>query len=585
MNLFSFVKSKVSIVDVVNEYTNLRRAGLYWKANCPFHQEKTASFTVSPHKEIFYCFGCHASGDIISFVARMENCAPFDAVKLLAERYNIELPDDLKRGVTEPHKKDNYYMLCAAFARWCHDQLSKNTLVQEYLQQRSINTESIERFQLGYFPGGLKSVKSLIQALQGQNIMAQDLLESHILENGQRGILYSPFEERLIFPIRDHMGRYCGFGGRVFKKDDLRPKYYNSREGAYFAKGSLLFGFDTAKRAIQETESLFLVEGYVDCIMMAQHGYHHTVATLGTACTHEHLKQLARYATVVHVLYDGDAAGQQAMIRLADLCWQSSLELKVIRLPASHDPASFLAAGNDLGPLIDSSLDIVTFFVKTLGADFAQKPLQEKLRLANRIIDILRKIEDPLKRDLLVAQAAQTLDMSFDTLKRAVEQGQITQKVAPTTPAEPVENKRVDQLSKLEKRIFFAIMNNIQLFNGKNEEYLIKYFCEPLRAILVSLRQERERDPSIDFVHFFDTLAPEMQHLVTKIVLEQEEQVTADTFQQLFTQFQKRSWKMAARTIALQIEQAKKNNNREAVQQLLQEFLELKQNMIQKNIV
>ena len=190
MNLFSYIKSKISILDVVNEYTNLRRAGLYWKANCPFHQEKTASFTVSPHKEIFYCFGCHASGDAISFIAQMENCSPLEAANLLAERFNIELPAEIKRSTGDPHKKDNYYALCAAFAKWCHEQCAKSPIALEYLQARTLTNESIDRFQLGYFPGGLKSVKSLIQAMQAQNIIAKDLIESHILEEGQRGILY-----------------------------------------------------------------------------------------------------------------------------------------------------------------------------------------------------------------------------------------------------------------------------------------------------------------------------------------------------------------------------------------------------------
>ena len=594
MDLFSYVKTKISIVDVINEYTSLKRAGLYWKAHCPFHQEKSASFTVSPHKEIFYCFGCHVSGDSISFIARMENCSQLEAAKLLAERYHLELPQELSLHNADygTKKRDNYYDLCMAIALWCHEQLAKHASVLAYLKIRSITQESIDQFKLGYFPGGLRSIKAFLYSLQEKHIIAKDLVDAHILQEGQRGILYSSFEERIIFPIKDHLGRCCGFGGRTFKAEDARSKYYNSREGAYFSKGSLLFGLDVAKRHIQMAEELFLVEGYVDCIAMVQSGYPNTVATLGTACTVEHLGQLARYGNVVYVLYDGDQAGKHAMMRLADLCWQTSLELRVVNLPEGHDPASLLSEGCDLSPLIAKARDIASFFVSTLGVDFSNKPLQEKMHLVKRIVQMLQRIEDALKQDLLIQQAAQVLAIPFQTLKREVLRTykeslkrSSVEKVELHEVPESEPSRMEEQLTKLEKRIFFAIMNNIQLFNGDNEDYLIKYFCEPLRAILMLLQKERARVPAIDFVQFFDTLSPEQQHLITKILLEQEDQVSAETFRQLFAQFQKRVWKMATRTIAVQLDAAKKNNNQGDVKRLLQEFLELKRNMVHKNTI
>ena len=163
-----------------------------------------------------------------------------------------------------------------------------------------------------------------------------------------KNALYSPFEDRIMFPITDNLGRFCGFGGRTFMPQDERPKYYNSKENNFFTKGSLIFGLNVAKRDIQHKEIVFVVEGYMDCIAMAQHGYTNTVATLGTACTLEHLKQLSRYASYVYVLYDGDAAGQSAILRLTELCWNVNMDLKVIRLPRQEDPASFLAKGKAL---------------------------------------------------------------------------------------------------------------------------------------------------------------------------------------------------------------------------------------------
>ena len=590
MNLFSYIKSKVSIIDVVNDYTHLKRAGLYWKAHCPFHHEKTASFTVSPGKEIFYCFGCHVTGDVISFISRMENCTAVEAVKHLADRYHIDLPSDL--GVPQDDsttkKRDSYFELCKSVAQWAHEQLVNSPHVLQYVAARGISQQSINAFMLGYFPGGIRSIKSFLQSMANQNILAQDLLEANIILEGQH-MMYSPFEERIFFPIKDHLGRFCGFGGRIYKSDDARPKYYNSREGPFFAKGSLLFGLDLAKRAVQENETIFLVEGYTDCIAMAQHGYPNTVATLGTACTLDHLKQISRYAQTVYVVYDGDVAGQQAMLRLAELCWQCSLDLYTINLPESEDPASLLVRGSSLAPYVAKAQDIFSFFVTTLGSNFGAKPLQEKLRISERIIDIFSHVDNQLKQDFLVQKAAKALDIPFDSLKREISRVVPHFKTVsvqePKTGIPSSESNPELEPSKLEKRIFFAIINNIQLVNGHREEYLIRYFSEPLRTLLMRIKQEKEESPGLDFPQFFDMLDIDDKRIISKIMMEQEEQVSNETFDRLVAQFQKRHWKVMAHDIAIQLEQAKKSRNADEVQKLVAEFLELKKRVLEQHFL
>src|SRR5579872_61857 len=356
MNIFSFIKSRVTIWDVVNEYTTLKRAGSYWKSQCPFHHEKTASFTVSPDKEIFYCFGCHTGGDAISFIAQIENCSQLEAAHFLADRYNIDLPKNIEVSEGNAEQKKHYFDVCHLVAQWCHLQLKKNPSATAYLTERGISAQQIDDFMIGYFPTGLSAINAFVHDLKRSNILVDDLIHATILAQGKT-VLYSPFEDRIIFPIKDHLGRFCAFGGRIFKPQDTRAKYYNSRENEYFTKGSLLFGLDLAKKSIQKEGFVFLVEGYTDCITMVQHGYQNTVATLGTACTIAHLKLLSRYTPYVYLLYDSDKAGQQAILRLTQLCWQASMELKVVQLPTGQDPASFLAAGNDLAPRIQSAQD------------------------------------------------------------------------------------------------------------------------------------------------------------------------------------------------------------------------------------
>jgi len=418
MNIFNYIKTKVNILEVVGEYTNLKRAGNYWKGHCPIHSEKTASFTVSPGREIFYCFGCHVGGDIITFISKMEGCTPIEAVNHLSEKYQIPIPEKLKNEITHSSEsKNRYFDLCAMVAQWCHENLLKSPHVTRYLYERGFNKKSIDTFQIGYFPGGLQSIRSLTSYVGKKSMLQDDLIEAKIVAEGKK-VLYSPFEDRIIFPIKDQVGRFCGFGGRIFKENDQRAKYYNSHENDYFNKGSLLFGFDIAKNRIKKTERIFLVEGYTDCIAMSQHGFENTVATLGTACSIEHLKTLSRYVQEIYVMYDGDNAGKKAIMRLTELCWQVNLELKVITLKADQDPASFLQNQGNLQKKIDAAKDIFICFIDSVGQGFRSKPLGQKLALARKIIDLIRNLQDPIKVELLMQRASETLGIPTESIKQ-----------------------------------------------------------------------------------------------------------------------------------------------------------------------
>jgi DNA primase len=586
MNIFSVIKGHVSVLDVVQEYTTLKKAGGYWKGHCPFHHEKTASFTVSPHKEIFYCFGCQAGGDVIAFISKIENCTPLEAARHLIERYNIAVPENLSHATSAENttSRDRYFDLCKQVARWCHDNIRKSAILTSYLQERKINTETQNYFNLGYFPGGLQSVKHLIDYMQQYHVLAQDLIEAHILVQGKT-VLYSPFEERLIFPITDHLGRLCGFGGRTFKINDQRPKYYNSRENDYFHKGTRLFGLDLARNKIQETGHVFLVEGYTDCTAMIQHGFTNTVATLGTACTINHLKILARYAQHLYVLYDGDTAGQQAIMRLTELCWKVNLELKVICLPAQEDPASFLAKNNDLHPLIANAQDIFLFFIASLGKEFNTQPLNHKVRVTRTLLETIVPIDDMLKQDFLLQKAAKTFEIPFETLKDELvrirsastqEPAQPTQApaLAITTPADPA-------VSMLEKRIFCAILHNIPLCNNSNINYVVEYMPGMLFKLLRTMQEQMAvMQEAFDFTRFFDNLTEQEKQYVSKILSEYQEKLDVPAFEQLILQLQKKQWKIITHTIKTKLAHAKNIGDEAQVQQLMNDFMELKRKMM-----
>ncbi len=415
MTLFNFIKNHLAILDVVQDFVALKKVGFYWKGRCPFHKERTGSFTVSPHKEIFYCFGCQAGGDVISFLSKVERCSQLEAAHYAIDKYKLAVPPELlersKSGkVTSTDERKRYWAICSFVANWCAQEAQKHRAVLSYLHSRNIQDVSIKQFNIGYFPKGSQSLQRLIRAAKDQNLLIHDLMNAHIIAEGKQN-MYSPFEDRIIFPIKDYLGNVCGFGGRVFRKGDERPKYYNSREHKYFQKGSLLFGLASAKRSISGDASVFLVEGYTDCIAMVQHGYPNTVATLGTACTMQHIKLLARYAQTMYLLYDGDSAGQKAMLRLAQNCWHADMELVQLPLPADRDPATYLNEHGTIEPLLAKAQDIFSYYINTVTANFCRKTLQQKMSIARKLVALIGGLDDELKRDILLQKAAKTLDM------------------------------------------------------------------------------------------------------------------------------------------------------------------------------
>jgi DNA primase len=597
MNLFSYIKSQISILEVVGQYVTLKKAGHYYKGVCPFHHEKTASFTVSPHKEIFYCFGCHTGGDAISFIEKAEKCSPLESAQHLIEHYQIDVPESLKEQKKDPCSHDErkkYYDLCQFAADWFHEKLIKSPAVLRYFQQRGIERDLIDLFSLGYFPGGLQSIKLFVHEAKKHNFLVDDLIKANLVTEG-KSVLYSPYEERVIFPIKDHLGRPCGFGGRIYKKNDERAKYYNSRENPYFAKGSLLFGLDQAKKHIQEKESVILVEGYTDCLAMVKYEFPQTVATLGTACTLEHLQLLGRYTQMLYILYDGDQAGHNAMLRLTELCWQVDLELKIIELPTGDDPASFLNNRNNLQPLIDQAQDIFLFLLSSSAKNFFQKGMNEKVAIVRALLTKISGLTDPLKKEMLLQRAAKTFDIPFESLKselnRSANKQKNEQKSFPKDILE--ENKGpssspqelLKEIPILEKKLFSVIINNVHMLQPEDEEYLLSYLSQSLQALFKKLREIKGEASQLDFMLFFDAANEKEKLLMSKLVLECHEYEGPENFEYLFEQFQKKNWKTFITDTKIKLERAKQEGDQQAMHHILDNFQKLKKKLLRKGLI
>lgn len=336
------LKRQADIVRVIQDYVPLKKKGANWMACCPFHKEKTPSFSVSPGKEIFYCFGCHKGGTVFNFVMEIERVAFPEAIKIVADKVGVPLPTmvDDQRFEMRRQEKDDVIQLNTWALEWWEQQLetaAEAAIAREYLQQREIAEETRKTFRLGYAPD---SWEALIVHLKQKGANQSQIERSGLVVKKDEGGAYDRFRGRLIFPILDIQNRPIAFGGRTLRNEDA--KYINSPETAAYVKGRNLFGLNVSRNEIRRQGFAILVEGFLDLIIPFQSGVHNVVASLGTALTADQVKLLSRFARKVVVNYDGDRAGVQAAKKSIEILLAEDLEVKVLVLPDGADPDEFI---------------------------------------------------------------------------------------------------------------------------------------------------------------------------------------------------------------------------------------------------
>jgi DNA primase len=333
--LLDDIKSRLDIVEVISDYVELKKSGQNYKANCPFHSEKTPSFTVSPVKQIFHCFGCGAGGDIVGFIMKYENLNFQETLKMLAKKAGIKL-SGYKFESDLSEKKEKLYAIQKEALKLFTEGLKKSKTARSYLDQRGIKDEMVEAFSLGYAD---REWKSLYEYLKAGGFEDSLIMQSGAVFTGEKG-LYDIFRNRLIFPIFNISDDAIAFGGRAL--DDSMPKYLNTPETILFKKGETLYGLNIAKDEIRKKGYVMITEGYMDVIMCHQHNFINVVAPLGTALTAGHLHKLGRFTKKVLLVFDGDVAGIAAAKRSIALLYEHGFKSKVLLLPEGDDPDSFL---------------------------------------------------------------------------------------------------------------------------------------------------------------------------------------------------------------------------------------------------
>ena len=404
------------VVDVIKDFVSLKKRGLNYIGLCPFHNEKTPSFSVSPSKGIFKCFGCSKGGNVVNFIMDHEQLSYVEALKYLAKKYNIEVEEreQTAEDLRQKNERESLMVVTAWAQRYFSDILHKHTegksIGLSYLRERAIREDIIDRFQLGYC---LSQRDAMTQAALREGYKQEYLVKSGVSIGRDDGGAFDRFQGRVIFPIHSLSGRVIGFGGRIMTADKKMAKYVNSPESDIYHKSQILYGIFHAKKSITHENKCFLVEGYTDVISMHQSGIENVVASSGTALTVEQIRLIKRFTPNITVIYDGDPAGIKASLRGIDLILEEGLNVKVVLMPDGEDPDSFAKSHSSsevLNFIAANETDFIHFKTKLLLETAKTDPIQR----ANLISDVVRTIAiipDSIIRTVYINECTKILDV------------------------------------------------------------------------------------------------------------------------------------------------------------------------------
>ena len=434
------IKSRTDIVDIVSQYVTLKKAGRNLIGLCPFHKEKTPSFTVRQDKQIFHCFGCSEGGDAVSFLMKVSQISYPEALRQLAAKAGVVLPE---RAVSRSEKehlsiREQYYrvngLASAHFAR--NLALPAGKAAREYLAKRNIGPDAIAMFTLGYALDSWRNLRDYFEKEKISLLMAEKL---GLLVPREGSGSYDRFRARLIFPIEDTSGRVIAFGGRIMGEGV--PKYTNSPESEIYIKGKHLYGLYRTREEIRRKGFAILVEGYFDLIALWSHGIRNVVATLGTALTHEHVDLIRRYTQTMAVIFDSDEAGKKALTRSIDFFLAGNMRAKAVVLPDGYDPDDYVRTfGKErLDETIKQAGSMIDYYIDHVIGE--RKGLEEKREALRQAIALTKTISSASERDLFVRRVSERLGIEQDVLIKEVRQ--TAAETAKTTLQAPKEDKKV----------------------------------------------------------------------------------------------------------------------------------------------
>lgn len=464
--LIEEIRANNDIVDVISQYVILKRSGRNFFGLCPFHKEKSPSFSVSPDKQIFHCFGCGVGGNVIHFVSKIENLDFKDTLELLANRANIELPvlnnfEDDKKAML----KAKVYQINEEAAKFYHENLYRPTSkpAQEYIKKRKLDNRTLKSFLIGYSG----NFDELYRLLKSKGFKEEEMLASSLVNKTDDGKFIDRFRRRLMFPIQDVRGRVIAFGGRVL--DDSKPKYINSPENIVYSKGRNLFGLNVAKKG--DTKKIIIVEGYMDAISLYQRGITNVVASLGTALTEQQGRLLRKSCEQVIIGYDSDGAGQAATMRGLEILQNMGCDIRILQIYGAKDPDEFVIK---YGPerflkCVDSAISLVEFKVKNLKQGLNIENTNDKIKFLNQIAKILSEVDNNIEKEVYIDKISIEHKISKEaiygevnklTYSKNKDTKILERPVSSYVRKEKIEEQKVDEaVLKREKMIIYLLIN------------------------------------------------------------------------------------------------------------------------------
>lgn len=460
------VRSANDIVDVISQYVTLKRSGRNFFGLCPFHKEKSPSFSVSADRQYFHCFGCHKGGDVFTFVSEIERISFKESLEFLAERARIQLPtvENSEFNKTQ-YLKDRMFKINAETAIFYHERLYKPLakIAQDYVKQRKLDNNTLKAFKIGYSG----EYNELYKLLKAKGFKDEEILATGLVNKTDRGEFIDRFRKRLMFPIMDVSGRVIAFGGRKLENNDKMAKYINSNENLVYSKKKHLFALNLAKQS--DSKQIILVEGYMDAISLYQRGFDNVVASLGTALTEEQGRLLRKYSEQVVLSYDSDGAGQEAIMRGLSILENQGCDARVVQMEGAKDPDEYVIkyGSGRFKLLIENAISLVEFKIKMAKSKYNLENANDKIRFLKEITKILSNVDNKIEREIYIEKVADNYNISKEAIYAEVNKAAYNNKVKENVLIKPAtKQEKVIEISpaiiKRENMILYLLINHFR---------------------------------------------------------------------------------------------------------------------------
>ena len=515
------VQNSADIVSIIGEYTKLERRGSDWWGCCPFHNEKTASFHVEPDKKFYYCFGCHAGGDVIKFIMEQEKVSYSDAIATLAKRTGIEIkytngtPEKENPQLKIIEQYTELYERTASMFHYFLLETPQGKSALEYITSRGISLETIKKFKLGFAPIDRKWLKNF---LLKKNFSNEFLLNSGLFSKKYSDVAF--FSNRLMFPIFNRRGQVVALGGRQLSNDPNSPKYLNSGDLIQYKKGETLYAFNFAKKAIREAKKVIFCEGYMDCIAYHQCGIEYAVAPLGTALTEMQIKIIRPFVEEVLLSFDSDGAGQKATMRAILMLRKENITVRIIQLTGGKDPAEIMQklGAQVLTNQVSNAILDSDFLLSRLGAEFPIDTPEGKTKASLVYFSYVDALQSDIQKESCLEQLCQAFNLKPEAVKRDFRnRNQARERLNSRQPLQSNQHKELKIDAEL--RSILVIIANLDKYKAVRTE-LLEYEFENLSASqLFNILEECFKNESLSLTSILNHCnEPELTNLITKVI-------------------------------------------------------------------